>query len=71
MDFDDFVIEACPNGKVLGKGKDCVGEFTFDGIFDPATRSCVFVKQYIGQHQLFYQGTLNSTGSSVDGHWGY
>lgn len=29
MDLDEFIIEACPNGRVLGKGKDMVGEFTF------------------------------------------
>lgn len=71
MDIDEFIIEACPNGRVLGKGKDMVGEFTFEGTFDPSNRSCTFVKQYIGQHQIFYQGTLDSTATGIEGHWGY
>jgi len=42
-------------GVVKGRGKDSVGEFTISGDCSPEGR-VAFVKQYVGQHNVHYEG---------------
>ena len=54
------------NGQIQGEGGDAVGEFTLRGNIDQ--RGCVrFIKQYIGQHAVNYQGVL--TNAKINGGW--
>ncbi len=50
-----------PGGKIKATGKDSVGNFTFDGGFDKKNSNFKFLKQYVGQHQIFYHGAFNKS----------
>jgi hypothetical protein len=54
-------------GVIEGEGRDIVGPFTFEGEYDPhgAIR---MVKQYLGRHQVIYQGTYDGEGT-IFGQW--
>ena len=54
------------NGQVKGSGRDEVGEFTISGDWQPSGQ-VAFVKQYIGQHNVHYEGTFD--GVRVQGQW--
>lgn len=43
-----------PGGKIKAYGTDEVGSFTFDGSFGKNDTSFLFLKQYIGMHQIIY-----------------
>jgi hypothetical protein len=55
-------------GRVRGEGKDVVGRFTFAGTYDEATGAVRMVKQYLGQHQVTYEGRPDGEGS-IQGTW--
>jgi hypothetical protein len=54
-------------GEVEGEGQDCIGPFTFAGIYTDAGEVRL-VKQYLGQHAVHYHGSLDEEGSVV-GRW--
>ena len=54
------------NNQVKGNGRDDVGEFTINGDWSP-NGQVAFVKQYIGQHNVHYEGTYD--GVRVQGQW--
>jgi hypothetical protein len=54
-------------GTVEGSGRDVVGRFTFTGTFDSAGRVRM-IKQYIGRHQVLYEGTYDGEGTII-GQW--
>ena len=53
------------NGRISGDGHDDVGRFLISGKYNTATHDCHWVKQYIGQHAVHYQG-----GGEKRGIWG-
>ncbi len=55
------------DGRIEGEGRDVVGPFTFTGAYDDhgAIR---MVKQYLGRHQVHYQGTYDGEGTIL-GRW--
>lgn len=55
------------DGHIEGEGRDIIGPFTFEGEYDEhgAVR---MVKQYLGRHQVFYQGTYDGEGT-IFGEW--
>jgi hypothetical protein len=54
------------NNQVKGNGSDEVGDFTISGDWNP-NGQVAFVKQYIGQHNVHYEGTFD--GVHVQGQW--
>jgi hypothetical protein len=54
-------------GAVQGEGTDCVGRFTFRGEYDDQG-TVTLVKQYVGRHQVLYQGTHDGEGT-IFGRW--
>jgi len=54
------------NNQVKGNGSDEVGDFTINGDWNP-NGQVAFVKQYIGQHNVHYEGTYD--GVRVQGQW--
>ena len=44
------------NGSMTGEGRDPVGEFLINGKYAVEDGQCHWIKQYIGQHQVFYRG---------------
>ena len=54
-------------GAIRGEGADCVGRFTFDGTCD-GQGAVVMVKQYLGKHQVLYQGQFDGEGT-IFGRW--
>jgi hypothetical protein len=54
-------------GRIEGEGRDIIGPFTFAGEFDDhgAIR---MVKQYLGRHQVFYEGVYDGEGT-IFGEW--
>jgi hypothetical protein len=50
----------------VGSGEDCVGRFTFGGQFRP-DGTILLVKQYLGRHQVFYEGC--NCGEGIFGTW--
>jgi hypothetical protein len=54
-------------GIVRGQGVDCIGRFTFEGKCD-AQGTVEMVKQYVGAHQVLYQGQFDGEGT-IFGRW--
>jgi hypothetical protein len=54
------------NNQVKGHGADEVGNFTINGDWNP-NGNVAFVKQYIGKHNVHYEGTYD--GVRVQGQW--
>ena len=71
MKFTKLTVDTKPGGLIDGSGTDEVGEFTFKGSFSPNEPVCRIFKQYIGQHAIYYQGTLDNAGGFVQGFWGF
>jgi hypothetical protein len=57
------------DGQIDGEGDDCIGAFTFHGHYDERGQVSM-VKQYIGQHQLRYNGTYDGEGT-IFGTWSF
>lgn len=55
------------NGKMTGDGLDTVGPFLISGRYGVEDGKCSWTKQYIGQHQVFYQGY--NEGQGIWGTW--
>src|SRR5262249_35068467 len=54
-------------GAVEGEGRDCIGRFVFRGKYD--RRGVIrMVKQYLGRHQVLYEGTYDGEGT-IFGRW--
>lgn len=53
---------------VTGHGIDVIGGFTITGDFEPGTGRVRFVKQYLGKHQVVYDGRPDGEGSIL-GTW--
>jgi hypothetical protein len=54
-------------GAVEGEGRDVVGRFTFHGSYDDQGHVSL-VKQYVGRHQVVYEGSYDGEGSIL-GRW--
>lgn len=54
-------------GEIDGEGDDMVGRFTFRGRYDTQGRVSM-IKQYIGKHQVLYEGTYDGEGT-ISGRW--
>jgi hypothetical protein len=54
-------------GAVQGEGRDVVGRFTFRGRYDDQGH-VTLVKQYIGRHQVLYEGRYDGEGT-IFGSW--
>jgi hypothetical protein len=50
------------DGRIDGVGRDFVGSFTFDGVYDLVDGRCTWVKQYIGAHFIDYGGFAEERG---------
>ncbi len=59
MDIETATIEVMPGGKIQATGTDEVGKFTFNGAFSTHDSTFKFIKNYIGQHTIYYEGTFN------------
>ena len=55
------------NGSMSGTGRDFVGRFKFDGKYELETGKCWWSKQYIGQHDVTYEGY--NEGKGIWGVW--
>ena len=55
------------SGQIDGDGVDVVGQFTFTGTYD-GSGAVTLVKQYIGRHEVLYQGAYDGEGSIL-GRW--
>ena len=49
-------------GEVTGHGRDVVGRFTFSGEYDERTGRVTMVKQYLGRHQVHFDGRPDGEG---------
>jgi hypothetical protein len=54
-------------GLIEGEGDDIVGAFTFRGQYDTQGRVSM-LKQYIGRHQVLYEGAYDGEGT-ISGTW--
>jgi len=50
------------SGVITGRGVDIVGPFRFAGDYDPASGKLTMTKQYLGKHQVRYEGTPDGEG---------
>lgn len=55
------------DGRIDGEGRDIIGRFRFEGEYDERG-SIRMVKQYIGRHQVLYEGTYDGEGT-IFGRW--
>lgn len=55
------------NGRIEGEGRDVIGAFTFEGVYDDGGEVRM-VKQYIGRHRVHYQGVYDGEGT-IFGRW--
>jgi hypothetical protein len=54
-------------GRIDGEGDDIIGLFTFRGTYDKQGHVSM-IKQYIGRHQVLYEGTYDGEGG-ISGTW--
>lgn len=54
-------------GKMIGEGKDWVGEFNVRGKYDTGDGKCHFTKHYAGKHSVHYSGF--NEGKGIWGTW--
>ena len=54
-------------GILRGSGRDRIGEFLFRGRYDVESGKCWWTKQYIGKHDINYQGY--NEGRGIWGTW--
>lgn len=54
-------------GKMSGQGRDQVGKFVCEGRYDVADGRAVWMKRYIGKHDVYYQGY--NEGKGIWGVW--
>lgn len=54
-------------GDIEGEGDDIIGRFTFQGRYDVQGRVSM-IKQYIGRHQVLYEGAYDGEGT-IFGTW--
>ena len=64
VSFEDFRVDL--EGQISGSGQDGVGLFTICGSLEESGRAS-FVKQYVEQHSVQYEGTL--AGGRFSGKW--
>jgi hypothetical protein len=55
------------DGHIDGEGRDVIGRFLFEGEYDERG-GIRMVKQYIGRHQVLYEGTYDGEGT-IFGRW--
>jgi hypothetical protein len=55
------------NGRMTGDGSDYVGPFLISGRYAVEDGKCFWTKQYIGRHQVHYQGY--NEGKGIWGTW--
>jgi hypothetical protein len=56
-------------GRVTGSGRDIIGRFDFSGRYDLKTGRVQMIKQYIGAHQVNYDGANQGDGMWLWGVW--
>ena len=59
LEFDD--------GELIGEGTDYVGPWTLQGQYDLSELKCVWIKSYVGKHDVTYRGMISKTG--ITGIW--
>lgn len=64
----DFLLRFTSDGEIHGHGIDIVGRFLITGHYDRHTGQVEWIKQYIGQHPVHYQGLPDGEGSIL-GTW--
>jgi hypothetical protein len=52
---------------MTGSGRDFVGQFSIDGKYDLSDGRCMWIKHYVGMHDVFYQGY--NEGKGIWGVW--
>ena len=57
------------NGTVRGSGSDVIGEFRMRGQYHTKTGEVNLLKQYLGQHSVFYRGYAHSGNKGIWGVW--
>jgi hypothetical protein len=55
------------DGVIAGEGTDYVGPWNISGSYDAGTGYCHWVKQYLGKHQVVYDGKVTDNG--IEGVW--
>jgi hypothetical protein len=64
--MNDLVLHF-EDGIITGDGEDVIGKFTFSGRYDKQG-TLVMVKQYLGKHQVHYEGRYDGEGT-IHGTW--
>jgi len=67
MHFQNFQVDA--NGSIWGHGSDQVGTFNISGKMNWSSTGFKFVKQYVGQHAVTYNGKIQGNGDVWAGRW--
>ena len=55
------------DGQIKGEGTDYVGPWHIRGAYDEQTGDCTWTKQYLGKHEVVYQG--KNEGEGIVGIW--
>jgi hypothetical protein len=64
--MNDLVLHF-EDGSITGAGEDMIGAFHFTGSYD-GRGNLVMVKQYVGLHQVHYEGRYDGEGT-IHGTW--
>lgn len=65
--FEMQLVLEFQQGRMTGEGEDYVGRFLIRGRYDTEEGKCVWTKQYIGQHAVYYEGY--NEGRGIWGTW--
>jgi|YNPBryunderm2012_1023409.scaffolds.fasta_scaffold27039_1 hypothetical protein len=66
--MQEFYLDFSPDGSIQGHGIDVVGRFVISGNYDRRSGNINWIKQYLGKHQVYYQGQPDGEGSIL-GFW--
>ncbi len=55
------------DGQIRGEGTDYVGPWVANGTYQESTGNCRWTKQYVGRHQVWYEGQYSENG--IQGSW--
>ena len=55
------------DGRLIGDGRDVVGDFVLSGAYDMESGKCGMCKTYLGQHDVDYDGRAG--GDGIRGRW--
>lgn len=63
-----MVLHFCA-GRLVGEGRDAVGDFVLSGSYTTSDGGCRILKSYLGSHDVDYDGVAAAGADGIRGVW--